>query len=195
MTTTIIDRDDLRAELGDDVANTDHNAQLDLIFLFVNKWMGDELDRELDKETYTHDLSGNGQRILKGREWPITDITSITISSDWEFAAATAEDTTDYKVSDINTRDILRKGSMWPLGCANIRVVYTAGYTSVTMPQSLVAVARWIGAWIFRNIDRSGHGIQSQADDNQSFSFNAGDLPANHAKTMDHYGRRGVSGG
>jgi hypothetical protein len=133
-------------------------ADDDLIKLWINTATDDlerECDRQLSSRAVTGELHhGRGQNALLLRQWPITAISELRIDAKSEFTdASTLIPTTDYQVGD-DGNSIIYKNAVFPRGYNNLRVTYTAGFT--TVPSDLVMAALWIVSWM--------HSIRNAAD-------------------------------
>lgn len=106
---------------------------------------------------HTEYYDGNGQQFLILKRRPATAIDSVHVDASGyyghgasAFAAATELTLgthfapTSLEESEQNGSQLLRIGTHWPRGMGNIKVVYTAGYT--TMPADIVLAVHQIAA-------------------------------------------------
>lgn len=114
-------------------------------------------DRAFDSATYTAETyDGSGTDSLQLRQWPVTDIDSVSIREGLSDATPVVQDDSTYLVNAqsgllrrlsgmegwadtsvfrINGVLALAAEATWPMGRENIVVTYTAGYA--TIPQNL----------------------------------------------------------
>lgn len=127
----------------------------------INFWINsatDELERECDRQLKSRAVTGEiqhgrGQNIILLKEWPVTAISELRIDNQRDFtAASTLVDPTDYRICD-DGNGVLYTGN-FPRGYGNIKVTYTAGYT--TVPSDLQNACLWAVTWY--------HSIRNSAD-------------------------------
>lgn len=84
-----------------------------------------------DIESQEHDdfISAIGQNKLFLHAYPITEVTSVCLSG----SDLSAD---EYSV---HSRYLRRASGVWPTGIDNVEVVYTAGWTSTTIPEVIKA--------------------------------------------------------
>jgi hypothetical protein len=99
----------------------------------ADRQMKSECRREFESASRTEYYDGFATCELNVREAPITAITSIYDDCDIAFGSDTLIPATDYYY-DANKGIIYLKYSVFTKGIKNIKVVYTAGYSAMTMP-------------------------------------------------------------
>ena len=143
-----------------------------------------------------HDGDGRSECLLL-REWPATAITTV---SWWDGTTATALDATDYAL-DSSAQDsagilIYTPGgyapSPWRVGRRNIRITYTAGYT--TVPDDLELAATIQVAW---DLKRTGHagarlGERTQVLVDGNATYMVDPWAPECLEVLDRYRRRSV---
>jgi hypothetical protein len=88
--------------------------------------------------TYTEYHNGNGTQYIFPNNIPITSITSIYLDDDWVFGSDTMfPNSLSYKVVD--NRYIVMRDDILTTGEQNVKIIYTAGYS--TIPEDLKQAA------------------------------------------------------
>lgn len=105
---------------------------------------------------------------------PITAVTAVY--DDAQATSPTLVDATDYTY-DPNTGVFEYDDSEWTVGLRTVRIQYTAGYTTLTIPSELRLVLRQVVAWVIGS--RGDVGVsQTSADGmSQTLDGQAGILP------------------
>lgn len=91
--------------------------------------------REFTSTVRTEDYDGDGDKYLLLRAWPLTSVTSITITEDdgTTYSIAAADLTLNEEVGEIRVKSVLTTSDFayFPSGYQNISVVYTGGYATI----------------------------------------------------------------
>lgn len=117
-------------------------------------------NRDLISTTYTNEYyDGNGRDVLYLRNYPITAIASLTVD---DIAITSAE----YLIED---QGLFRIGGWWSSGRRNIKITYTAGYTSI--PDELATIASKVAGDILAQAV-SDPSLQSEKIGDYSYSIN-----------------------
>jgi hypothetical protein len=125
----LIDTDYIKTLIG--ITNTDDDALLNQILRARN--VGFE---EFESASRTEYKSGDQSHIIFMDHHPITAITSIYDDNDLNYTADTLVASTDYSyVAEQGM--IFIKAGYFAKGTNNVKVTYTAGYTSATIPEDL----------------------------------------------------------
>ena len=149
--------------------------------------------RWLKRDTYTETLDPEpGWRVLQLRAYPITSVTSITVSAlDGTFPAANAFAATDYAILQQGRSGQvgLRLGAVglaW--GVASIRVVYVGGLA--VLPENLPADLRLAAveqvAYVVRRASTAHLTSEAQQGGSATF-YRATALMPSVAAVFDHY--------
>lgn len=183
----LISLEDAKAYVG--ATGTESDAILCTFINSMSQWVLDFLGRSLLSKTYTEYYHGNGTDTLILRNRPITAITSIHIDSLRGWAADTAVTVAD-DVIQSKEAGIIRLWNnqcSFPRGMANVKVVYTAGYTLTTMPHGIRQAVR-------RILDRQDKGrthhsldIASQSVGDTTTTFNSAAIPADALSMIQRY--------
>ncbi len=177
------------------IVGSDLDAVITQLISAASAYFDKSTKRKLESATYTEDYSGTGDRVLSLRHYPVTALTSISVSADRTFPASSLIPAGDYVLDkeaglvtqvSSSTIEIFRTNPVWSTGRYNIRVVYTAGYT--TVPEDLKEAAIVWASW--KLAKRGAVGLTSETIGSHSRSFNQGSkLPVEIAQTIKAYSR------
>lgn len=104
-------------------SDTDNSLLEDLINASSNA-IEKYCNRQFKEQLYTdEEYDGNGLSGLYLRQYPVKEITSVTVEDELLL-------TTDYKFKKENGK-LIRKNFIWPKGEINILVTYTAGFSEI----------------------------------------------------------------
>lgn len=132
------------------------------------KEIEDYCNRKLTSGTYTEYLDGNSKSEMYLRNTPINSVTSISYFDGYDTYddIFTVGDTTSNSILIIQQSNLIKllKGYFFYAGCKNIKIVYTAGYT--TTPDDIKSVLLELASVKFYNSPLSGHARLGKASDN-----------------------------
>jgi hypothetical protein len=187
---------DLKTFLG--VSDTSEDVKLAAMITLATSAIEGYLDRVIESATYTEYYGGDGSRMLLVQQRPVTAVTSVHVDQSayagqaaGAFASATewtaGEDFFIRTVveNESNTGELVAiKGpgtfrpdgdpqtwGEWPSGTGNIKVVYTAGYS--TVPSDITLACNLIIAEL-RNTADKGRDIQSEHLGSYSYTLASG---------------------
>lgn len=161
---------DLKTYLG--ITSASEDTFLALLVSGVDAAVKRYLNREIESATYTGEVyDGSGGMSLFLEEFPVTAISEVKVSDDFfggydnttgafESANLVWVRNTDYIVrrldeSERNVGELISTRGVWPEGVANVRVTYTAGYT--TVPQAIQQACFLICKELRQSRDASGN--------------------------------------
>lgn len=131
----------------------------------------DYLGQDITSQAYTEYVNGSGQEKINLQRFPVAESPVPTVDI-WDAATWTSSQSltihTDFEM-DYEAGQIYKAGA-WTQGNKNYRVVYTAGYTSSTMPESVKKACKIFCkiAWNKRNkeglVSEGVSGIQTTFD-------------------------------
>lgn len=184
---------DYKSALG--ITGTDENTKITQYSLEIDDRVKSYLGYDTEETEYSQELyDGSGTNTLIPRNIPVTTITTLEVyegldsdgNEDWE----------TWTQNDEYTRLIIRDGGMvihidgacFPEGEQNIRLTYTAGYDSDTLPQDIQAVCKELMILKYRNIDKEVMGKSSASigmgsNTSDTYEFNEDDI----LKKIEHY--------
>ncbi len=123
-----------------DITSSTHDAVLTTMVSSVSKRIENYIDRPLlaEARTETYNIRPRQNRVFL-RAYPVTEIASIKIAVDWDYAAATAVSSSDYHVT-ADTGCVHMQfnpitsylGSNYEYAPDAVQVVYTAGFATST---------------------------------------------------------------
>ena len=182
---------DLKTYLG--ITDSSEDDLLNLLIADADAAILGYLDRSIEQATLTEYYSGDGTTNLLLQQRPVTAITSVHVDSgayagqaSGAFASTTewtaGEDFYAQSVveNESNPGNIIaikgpgtftadgdrQTGGEWPRGTGNIKVVYTAGYS--TVPGDLAAACRILVAWMWSSRD---NGMPVKSEKLGSYSY------------------------
>lgn len=106
------------------------NTQIDNFINAISSRMESYCDRKFVSRSYTEYLDGRGSNVLYPKQYPVTDVESITSDAGWKWLIKDLINPENYRVVDENSI-VLKSGMMFPDAVQNIKLVYTAGYDEV----------------------------------------------------------------
>jgi len=122
----------VKAALGIDVADTTQDVWLAGALQAVSQRFELFMDRpiELTSRTEEYDVHDGRQVSLFLRAYPVTAITSVKNATGWDFASATAIDSTSYRIDADNGQ--LHMAIELAYGPKAVQVIYTGGLAANT---------------------------------------------------------------
>lgn len=145
-----------------DIQSSSHDTVLTTMVNAVSKRIESYLDRSLEQtsRTETYNIRPRQNKLFL-RQYPVTSVTSVKVALDWDYAAATAVDSSDYNTTS-DTGCIHFQfypitsylGSNYEYAPDAIQVIYTGGfatsttnlisdYPDIAMAADLQTVAMW----------------------------------------------------
>ena len=167
MTGTTSEIDDLLAEL------------INRYSTLFESYMGKNV---LSRE-HTEYYDGNNSNMLITRQYPITTISGIWNDSDWEWGSATEIDSTSYRASESAIGVINFKSTVFGNYDQNIKIIYTAGFSSV--PEDIKHACIKEVARSYKN--RQEIGVTSKTLTDGTVSFSAQGLLVETTLVLDMY--------
>jgi len=130
---------------------------------------------------YTEYLDGMGSKYLFVNNIPIVSITSIHDDADWGWNSDDLLDSDDYR--SVDNKYIVLKDDFFTLADQNIKIVYTAGYT--TIPGDLEQVC--IEEVIMKYKHRRDIDVQSKTLDDGTVQYVSKNLMQSSRITLNKY--------
>jgi len=138
--------------LGIKSVDNNSDAVINTVISNVSKLIKNYCGRDLVSTSYTEYYNGNGKRHLRVKQYPITEITEINDDDDNVWDSTTEIVLTDVLYSSktsgaelANLGIVALRDNVFSLGLANIKISYTAGYSSIPSDLELAA-KRLVGA-------------------------------------------------
>lgn len=140
----------------------------------------DEVGQRLEQSTDTVTLDGSGTEELLLPRWPVTAVTSVTVTE----ASGTVKvlsTPADYSWSQSGV--LTRKGGCWPDGDRSVDVVYTPGYAQ--LPTNVKRICRRLAASAWHN--PAGADSEDTGDHRVRWAAPGGELTTGEKRMLDPY--------
>jgi len=127
------------------------------------------LGYDIEETEYTNEIyDGDGTSFLLPKHVPVTTFTKLEVyeglnsddSEDWEEWTVAADEYARLVLKD-GGFIIFLDGNCFPDGDQNVRITYTAGYTSNTLPQDIYGVCKELMILKYKGIDKGNLGQPS----------------------------------
>ena len=165
-----------------DITNTVNDALLERLVAAASVWFSKQVGRNLPARLYTETYSGNGGTYQLLDNYPVLDVTSVTV--DGTPVLERVDSTSDGFSFDSNGLHL--SGSRFTPGTQNVTVTYTAGYLAVPedVRQAVVELAA------ARFSERGRVGITSQTlQSGTTASYSMYSAPPSAALVIEAYKR------
>jgi hypothetical protein len=147
--------------------------------------------RKLKSQSVTEIKHGRGTNLILFREWPVTAISELRIDGGSLFTdPATVIDPADYTLAD-DGNSLLLIGGTFPRGYNNVRVTYTAGYT--TVPADLQQACLDLCFWKYRTRESGDIGRKQKGKASESEQWHQ-DWPPGPLAAVMRYKRTEMPG-
>ena len=182
--TLLATREELKRYLGIDAGETGPDALLDQLLEYASERIESHCGRRFASEELTeyHDGPGTSRLVLDRR--PVTDLSAAYVDADRDFGASTvipAEELVLYPEAGL----LVRAGSPFPRGARNVKVVYTAGYTS--LPDDLAAACVKLAAAWYAHSQAGADGIRRETLGEYRAEYAGAPLPADVESALAPY--------
>lgn len=138
--------------------------------------------RNFTSQSYTEYHNGHDKKRLRLNQFPVTAHTSVVhYAYDTEEVLSTLEEHTEYEME--NDEGVIYRSGGWQKGFKNWRVIYTAGYTSTTMPEDLKYAVKEMSKWLYNNKDKAG--VASERIGRYAISYSTGKGGKNSIMGLD----------
>jgi hypothetical protein len=92
---------------------------------------------QFKSKSYTEYYSGNKRRTMFLDQKPVISIESVAIDNDWVWASDSTISSDEYMLVD---NELILKSDYFISGDANVKIIYTAGYSTIPNDLSLACV-------------------------------------------------------
>jgi len=146
-----------KSHLSINSSDTAQDARLELFINSASERIERFTDRVLKSQGAITELQhGRRENILLLKQWPIIAVSQLNIDSTALFTdPATIVPPTDYMITDEGSC-LLYISRHFPSGFNNIKILYTAGYT--TVPSDLEVACLWLVEWYYLHRTRGDMG-------------------------------------
>lgn len=159
----------LKIQLGFKPSDTLQDGKLQLFLDAGSAWVESYCERKFAEATRTELFHGNRSNAINPRQWPITNVTELRISSTREWSdSSTLIDDENYGISPDGIM-ILYYSGFFPVGFNNVRLIYTAGYS--TIPSDLIMANLWASEWFYLHNNRGDSGRTSVSKQGESIGI------------------------
>lgn len=131
--------DEVKRYLSIDGSAEEEGDLLEELIDNVSKMFETECDREFSSTEHTEYFSGGGRRWIRPKHYPITAITSLWDDNDWGWNNDDLVDTDEYKISN-DERFVILKNTTFVNAVENVKVTYTAGYSTIPLDLKMVCI-------------------------------------------------------
>ena len=184
---SLTSRDALKRYLGIGASDTSQDDLLDDLIDYASERLESHCARRFASEALTEYIDGPGTRQVVLSRRPVTELTSVRVDSDREFAAETEIDSSEL-VLHAESGLIERDGAVFPSGASNVRVQYTAGYSGV--PDDVEAAAIKLAAAWYAHARSGADGLTRETLGGYTARYGHAPLPAEVAAILTPYRER-----
>ncbi len=181
--------DDVKAYMDIDVTRMDP-SQDDLVTSLITR-MSTQIDNYCDRTfastEYTEYYNGGGLSYLYTDNYPIISVSSINDDSTWEWGSSTLIDSDDYRISN-SARQILLNDTHFGNYTENVKIVYTAGYSTIPYDLVKVCIVEVVSEFKRR---KDPHVASKSVGDGTLTRYETGFLPST-ITILDKYKNKGI---
>ena len=164
---SLITLDNVVKFIGQDSFNSDDSDLIEDLINRVSTMFESYMDRNIITREYTERHDGNGVMALFPKQSKITTISGIWDDYDWNFTDDELIDADEYTITDDEGYIVFKNISLGNYK-QNIKIIYTAGYT--TTPDDLVQSCITEVSRMFKNRLEVDITAQTLADGSVSYS-------------------------
>jgi len=144
-------------------------------------------DRTFTSTEHTEYYDGMGVPYFYTNNYPITSVSGIWDDMNWEWQDGTLLAAADYRISEDNRR-IRKKSGYFMESFENIKITYTAGYSTLPYDLSHVCIEEVVRVYKHK----SDPGVYSKTVGNDSVERNQLDLLPSTLVVLNNYRRLGI---
>ena len=164
--------DQVKTYIGNS-ADASDDALLQRLIAAASSAIERACDRTLAQTLYVEHRNGNGGTALSLRNFPVTSVTAVSING-LSLPEATTWDSSGWALEAPNRLRLLG-GRLFTTGLLNVRVTYTAGYSSFTMPPDIVQACCLMTSLAYKERDRLG--LDSKTINGETVNFTSDEMP------------------
>lgn len=123
--------DDVRNYYGIEGVDNEEDAIIESIINNLSIAVENYIGRNILSRSYTDYYDGYNINKLYTNQYPITSISGVWIDSSWSWDNDTIVDSDNYRISSDSRYIVFTDGTLYDSGEQSIKVIYTAGYTTV----------------------------------------------------------------
>jgi len=192
---SLVELADYKTALGLSSDQDKEDAKLTQYSLEIDDKLKAYLGFNIEEEVYYDEIyNGNGSQRLFPRNVPVTEITKLEVYQGLDSGGD--EDWEEWTQNDEYGRLSIQSGGFiiymdtkFPQGMQNIRLNYTAGYTTETLPQDIAAVCKELMVIKYQRLDKKMMGLTSKSrnEGGASSTITYEDLEEKTLKKIEHY--------
>lgn len=176
----------LKTQLGFKPSDIIQDPKLQLFLDAGSAWVESYCNRLFSQATRTELFHGNRSNAINPRQWPITAVTELRVSSTRSWGdSSSLLDSSSYGISPDGIM-IINYSGIFPIGFDNVRLIYTAGYA--TIPADLVLANLWASEWFYLHNNRGDSGRTSVSKQGESIGIDH-DIPPMIKSILQPYKR------
>ena len=184
--------------LGIDSTDTTNDDTIETMIDACQEIFENELNRELEEQTYTAYIDGTGTKSIYVPVYPITSITSLYVDADRNFGSDTLISSSDY-VFYPKTGEVTMVEGEYPVrysyfakGRQNVKITYVGGYTfsgtNITLPKDIIKAIKDQVKFMFKKWQSGTEGLVSYNTINNSANLvEATDILPMVSRVLDKY--------
>jgi len=176
---TLCSRDDVKDYLNLTTAEDDDTIKslTEYMSAVIDKYC----DRTIESTVTTEYHNGHGVRTLYPNQYPITSVSGIWQDTAYEWGSGTEIDSSKYLV--VNSNNILLKSDRFYEYPMCIKIIYTAGYSTIPDDLKFVCITE-----VVRHLKRRDDpAVISRSSTDSSISYDIGDFLPTSKVVLDRY--------
>jgi len=186
---SLVDLETITAFLNADKTDSDQQAILTYYINTASALCNTITMRKLKSRDLTEYYSGDGTNIILTNEYPITAITAVYDDLDRSYGSDTLIDSSDLVyLPDRLAYMIVYDGGTFNSGIKNLKVQYTAGYT--TIPYDLQQACLEIIAYYYKNTEENRFGVTARTIGGGSVTIETNNIPDSAMTILARYSRK-----
>lgn len=157
----------MKTYLGIGVSDTSQDTLIEYFINVTSDAIERYTQRKLKQVSITEYQDGRNQDRLLLKEWPASKPSAVYSDSNWTFDSTTLIDSASYDVT--NETDLVLNSGVFPKGKRNIKVVYTAGYSTIPSALEHACILFTENIYMARSDRRNGVNSKSKSGENVTF--------------------------
>jgi len=148
-------------------------TQDDIVTFWINASsdrIEQETRRKLKAQSFTEFHHGRSSNIILLKQFPVSSspFPQVFIDGSSDFGSETEVDSDSIRLAD-DSNSLVLLGQRFPSGYQNIKVIYTAGFS--TVPSDLQNAALWMITWYHKAREGGDIGRESKSKGDETISF------------------------
>lgn len=186
-----------KAFIGIADATTSEDSIVESLIDSVSKLLAGYCGRKFISAEYTEYHDGDDTTSLVLNQFPVTELESLHIDPLRDFDSPSEVDADENVILDAESGIIKlwNNYGLFPTGKGNIKVVYTAGYASASVPADLSYAAKLtVLQYYKRHYQDKRIGLSSETVGDRTFTYANDDIPKAAKTILNNYKRSGAGG-